>query len=180
MNEDDGESVRGYPDGVPLSQQPQFVRDFPTDIPADELVARREFIKFMTLTSGAFVTGQCWIGLAGQPQSGPFPRQRIASLAELRSQRVMEFRYPTKDDPCLLIALGADSIVAYGQKCTHLSCAVIPDLNRGELLCPCHHGHFEIAAGRPTAGPARRPLPLIHIEIQGDAVFAIGVELRTV
>jgi Rieske Fe-S protein len=57
---------------------------------------------------------------------------------------------------------------------------VIPDLSRGELLCPCHHGHFEIAAGRPTAGPARRPLPLIQIEVQGETVFAIGLELRTI
>ena len=69
--------------------------------------------------------------------------------------------------------------MAYSQKCPHLACAVIPDLDRQELICPCHNGHFEIEAGRPIAGPARRPLPRIQLEVAGDAIFATGVELRT-
>ena len=58
-----GEQDRDYPDGRPLSEQPRWRQDFPTDIPADDALARREFTKFLVLTSGAFVAGQCWIGL---------------------------------------------------------------------------------------------------------------------
>src|SRR5262245_21766720 len=178
MNADDAVR-RQYPDRLPLPMQPYWVRDFPTDVPDDELVARRAFIRFLVLTSGAFATGQCWIALMGRESGGPGPRQRIASLAELQAKRVIEFRYPTTDDPCLLIWIGANRIVAYGQKCPHLACAVVPDLGRSELVCPCHNGHFEIEAGRPVAGPARRPLPRIQIEVDSDSIFAIGVGLRT-
>jgi Rieske Fe-S protein len=180
MRTETSEAERIYPDGGTIAAQPRWTQDFPTDMPEDERVARREFVKFLVLTSGAFATGQCWIGLAGPPPSGPFPRKRIATTTELHSQRVIEFRYPTDDEPCLLISLGSDTIVAYGQKCSHLSCAVIPDLSRGELICPCHNGHFEIQAGRPTAGPPRRPLPLITIEVVVDEIYATGVELRTI
>ena len=180
MTADPTDRARSYPDGQPLDEQPLWNRDFPTDIPDDEQVARREFVKFMVLTSGAFAAGQCWIGLAGRRTPESLPRRQIATLTELKSSRVIGFRYPTDDDPCLLILLHDDRIVAFGQECTHLACAVIPDLRKNELHCPCHNGHFEIAGGRPIAGPPRRPLPRVLIEVENEAIFATGVELRTV
>jgi Rieske Fe-S protein len=180
MTADNADRPRDYPDRRPYSAQPQWVQDFPTDIPDDEQVARREFVKFMVLTSGAFAAGQCWIGLAGRRAPESLPRRQIATLPELKSSRVIGFRYPTDDDPCLLIMLDDDRIVAFGQECSHLACAVIPDLQRNELVCPCHNGHFEIAGGRPIAGPPRRPLPRVLIEVENEAIFATGVELRTV
>jgi nitrite reductase/ring-hydroxylating ferredoxin subunit len=181
MSLSDGDDARVYPNGRPLPDQPPWQKDFPTDIPEDDHVARREFVKFLVLTSGAFVAGQCWIAAAGAlRREGPFPRTRIATVAELESRRVIEFRYPDKHEPCLALCLGPGRYVAYGQKCTHLACAVVPHLNRGELHCPCHNGYFEANDGRPVAGPPRRPLPLVRLEVQGGEVFATGVELRTV
>ena len=29
----------------------------------------------------------------------------------------------------------------------------------GEMICPCHHGKFDVETGEPIAGPPRRPLP---------------------
>ena len=46
------------PDGRPYSDQPQWRNDFPIDWPQDEFVARRDFTKFLVLTSFAFVAGQ--------------------------------------------------------------------------------------------------------------------------
>jgi Rieske Fe-S protein len=170
-----------YSDGRHLADQPVWHRDFPTDIPDDDHVARREFVKFLVLTSGAFVAGQCWIAAASSLQKkGPFPRTRIGSVAELEAKRVIEFRYPDEHEPCLALCLGPGHYVAYGQKCTHLACAVVPHLDRGELHCPCHNGYFEAHKGRPIAGPPRRPLPLVKLEIVSGDVFATGVELRTV
>jgi Rieske Fe-S protein len=37
-----------------------------------------------------------------------------------------------------------------------------------------------MAEGRPIAGPPRRPLPRIKLAVREGAVYAIGVELRTV
>jgi Rieske Fe-S protein len=72
------------------------------------------------------------------------------------------------------------ALVAYGQQCSHLSCAVVPAPEQDRLRCPCHNGFFEIREGRPVAGPPRRPLPRIKLEVRGGVIYATGVELRTV
>ena len=178
-NSDNGE--RTYPDGRPLAEQPQWQRDFPTDVPDDHSLARREFTRFLVLTSGAFVAGQCWIaGLARYEPDESFPEQRIADDDAVPPKGVVEFRYPTADDPCLLIRLPEGGLVAYGQKCSHLSCAVIPEPEQGHLMCPCHKGYFEIHEGRPIAGPPRRPLPRVTLVVKDGGIYATGVEYRNV
>ena len=49
------------PDGRLDAEQPRWRDDFPIDLPQDEYVARRDFTKFMVLTSFAFAVGQLWI-----------------------------------------------------------------------------------------------------------------------
>jgi hypothetical protein len=39
---------------------------------------------------------------------------------------------------------------------------------------------FEVNDGRPIAGPPRRPLPLVTLEIRNGTVYATGFELRTI
>jgi Rieske Fe-S protein len=80
----------------------------------------------------------------------------------------------------VLVRTRADALVAYSQKCTHLSCAVVPRVDEGVIRCPCHEGLFDLQTGRPIAGPPRRPLPLIRVEVRGSRIFATGVEERTV
>lgn len=181
MSRSQGESDREYPDGRPASQQPRWRQDFPTDIPEDDAFARREFTKFLVLTSGAFMAGQCWIGLMSlQRDEKPLPEMQVAAERDVLPGGVVEFRYPTDDYPCLLIRLRNGRLVAYGQQCSHLSCAVIPEPEQGRLRCPCHNGYFEINEGRPIAGPPRRPLPRIKLELRDGVIYATGVELRTV
>jgi len=180
MNPPGGEQPREYPDKIPLPLQPHWRQDFPTDVPEDDHVARRDFVKFLVLTSGAFVAGQCWIAVAARRETGPLPRLRVTSVAELEAKRAVEFRYPDEHEPCLALCLGPGRYVAYGQKCSHLACAVVPHLDKGELHCPCHNGFFEVREGRPVAGPPRRPLPLVRLEVQDGVVYATGFEPRTV
>ena len=59
---DDAEQVTIAPDGRPADEQPVWRTDFPIDWPQDHFVERREFMKFMVLTSLAFVVGHLWIG----------------------------------------------------------------------------------------------------------------------
>jgi Rieske Fe-S protein len=145
-------------------------------------VARRDFAKFLVLTSGAFVVGQAWIATQSLVRSRRKPpgRAKIGSLSALSLGTAVMFTYPTEHDPCLLIRTRDDKLLAYSQKCTHLSCAVVPLLDEGILRCPCHEGIFDLATGRNIAGPPPRPLPAIELEVVGDDVFAIGVKERTV
>src|SRR6188474_1834177 len=57
----DAEQVTIAPDGRPMDEQPAWRTDFPIDWPQDHHVERRDFTKFMVLTSLAFTVGQFWI-----------------------------------------------------------------------------------------------------------------------
>jgi Rieske Fe-S protein len=178
----DAEDVTVAPDQRPMHEQPQWRRDFAIDWPEDNYVARRDFAKFLVLTSAAFVAGQGWIAansLLRKRRPAP-ARQMIGSLSALSPGSATMFAYPTEHDPCLLIRTRDDKLLAYSQKCTHLSCAVVPKLDEGILHCPCHEGIFDLATGRNIAGPPPRPLPAIELEVVGDDIFAIGVNERTV
>lgn len=170
------------PDGRPYHEQPQWRNDFPIDWPHDELVARRDFTKFLVLTSLAFAVGQVWIALQNfaRKRRGRPPVRPIARLDRIALGDTVTFAYPAPHDDCILVRTGEDRFVAFSQKCTHLSCAVTPDLNSNSLHCPCHHGVFDLATGRPLAGPPRRPLPRILLEIRDGVIYATGVEARTI
>jgi Rieske Fe-S protein len=178
----DPDDITVAPDQRPDAEQPRWRRDFPVDWPADGFVARRDFVKFLVLTSFAFVAGQSWIvakSLLGQRRALP-GRRKIASLSSLAAGAATTFRYPGEDDPCLLIRDHDGELRAYSQSCTHLSCAVVPDIDAGVLRCPCHEGYFDLRTGRNIAGPPPRPLPRIELETSGDEVYAVGIDKRTV
>jgi len=178
----DPEDVTVAPDQRPMGEQPRWRRDFSIDWPEDNFIARRDFAKFLVLTSGAFVAGQAWIAarsLVRHRRAAP-GRKRIASLAALPLGSATMFAYPGEHDACLLIRMRDGKLLAYSQKCTHLACAVVPRIDEGILHCPCHEGYFDLATGRNIAGPPPRPLPVIELEVAGDEVYAIAVTERTV
>ncbi len=169
-----------HPDGKSGADQPKWRQDFPIDIAQDEYVSRRDFAKFLVLTSGAMAVGQATlIGQSIARQSEKDEAIPIAHDSEIGVGRVIRFDYPRLGEACLLARLDDGKLVAFGQKCTHLSCAVIPDLPHGQFVCPCHHGHFDARTGRPLAGPPRRPLPRITLDIRDGVIYATGVELST-
>jgi Rieske Fe-S protein len=169
------------PDGRPYSEQPQWRNDFPIDWPHDELVARRDFTKFLVLTSLAFAVGQVWIAFQNfaRRRRGAPPIRPIAKLNQVPIGNAITFAYPEPHDDCILVRTGEQRFVAFSQKCTHLSCAVTPDVRNNCFHCPCHEGAFDLASGRPIAGPPRRPLPRINLEIRDGVIYATGVEVRT-
>jgi nitrite reductase/ring-hydroxylating ferredoxin subunit len=178
----DETEISTAPNGEPLATQPPWRKDFPIDWAVDQYVARRDFAKFLVLTSGAFVAGQAWIAaqnIARHKRPSP-PRTRIASVREMSVGTSRVFAYPTEHDLCLLLCVEKGVFLAYSQACTHLSCAVVPRIEDGVLHCPCHHGYFDLKTGRNIAGPPPRPLPRIELVVEGDDVFAVGVDERSV
>ena len=169
------------PDGRPLDEQPQWRKDFPIDWPHDQYVARRDFAKFLVLTSASFTAGQAWIAakqVSKQPEAPA--RARIARVADVAPGSSLQFTYPQPQDRCILVRARDGQFVAYSQECTHLSCAVIPEHDTGLLRCPCHEGFFDLATGRNVAGPPPRPLPRILLAIENGEIWATGVDERTV
>ena len=170
-----------YPNRRPAAEQPKWRRDFPIDDGVDEYVSRRDFAKFLVLTSGAMTAGQVYLVAQSAVRQAETPAEpmKIARADEVKVGDVVQFEYPHPGEPCLLARLDDGKLVAFGQKCTHLACAVTPDLPAGKFVCPCHKGYFDAETGRPLAGPPRRPLERITLEVRDGVIYATGVELRT-
>lgn len=177
----ESEQLTVAPDRTALETQPKWRQDFPIDWPQDHYVSRRDFTKFLVLTSFAFAVGQFWIGVQNyfrRRRSQP-PIQQIAQLDEIPVGGGRTFNYPLPHDSCVLVRTAESSFIAFSQKCTHLSCAVVPQPDRGRFYCPCHEGSFDLSTGAPIAGPPQRPLPRVTIETRGSVIYATGIELKT-
>lgn len=165
------------------STKPLWTEEFSVHASEDSYVLRRQFTKFLVLTSFGMVAGNAWIwmrSLFAEASPADPAAAVVARGSEVPVGGVKLFTYPTEHDPAILVRKQDGTLAAFSQKCTHLSCAVVPKLDEGILLCPCHEGVFELATGRNIAGPPPRPLPSIELEVAGDEIFAIGVKERTV
>src|SRR5262245_46792136 len=130
----DAEQVSIAPDWRPMDEQPAWRNDFPIDWPQDHYVERREFMKFTVLTSLAFPVGQLWIAVASWLRDrGSQDLVRLAAVADVPVGGTRTFAYPNEHDPCILVRSDERTFVAYSQKCTHLSCAVVPRVEDGVI-----------------------------------------------
>lgn len=159
---------------------PQWKEDFPVDWDDDHYVTRRELTKFLTLGSALLVCANGGLALLGRTNRvRQYESKRICAARTLEPGESFLFRYPTEDDPCILVRTRDGTLAAFSQICTHLSCAVVYRRADDRLFCPCHHGVFDCRAGTtgaaPLEGPPERPLPRILIEVRGGDVFATGV-----
>jgi len=178
MRPGDSEHLTVTPDGRFEHEHPRWRRDFPIDSVQERYISRRDFTKFMVLTSFAFVAGQFWILVQNffRSRKGAPPIQKIAAINDIPVGGFVTFSYPKGEKHCVLVRLSKASFVAYDQQCTHLACPVIPQPENDRLYCPCHEGFFDLETGRPLAGPPRRPLPRIILELRGNAIYATGMQ----
>lgn len=164
------------------STTPAWAEEFSVHAGEDAYVQRRQFTKFLVLTSLGMVAGNAWIWLKAVSGEEPheWPRVVIARASGIAPGTVRLFTYPTAADPCILVRRPGGEFAAFSQKCTHLSCAVYYSAERDRLECPCHEGYFSAANGRVLQGPPPRPLPQVALEQEGDDLVAVGLDLHGV
>ncbi len=157
---------------------PLWKDEFSVHTADERYVTRRQFSKFLVLTSLAMLVGQVWIVVKSwfAPQPAAAPQVPVMRKGEIGIGEVKLFTYPTPQDHCILVRTAPETYVAYSQKCTHLSCAVYYSRESNKLECPCHKGFFAVDDGRVRAGPPQRPLPRIELETRGEELVAIGVK----
>jgi Rieske Fe-S protein len=157
--------------------EPLWRDEFPVRTEDERLVTRRQFAKFLTLTSIAMAAGNVWILVKSWMRRAPaYPPVVVTIVGDVPIGGVKLFAYPTPNDPCILVRTSAETHVAYSQVCTHLSCAVFFSQETNRLECPCHKGSFSVADGSVVAGPPPRPLPRVVLERRGDALVATSME----
>src|SRR5262245_23103004 len=102
------------------SSKPLWQDEFPVFTADERYVNRRQFTKFLTLTSFGMFVGNLWIVAKSAFHRPPgYPRMTVAAIDEIAVGGVKTFAYPTPDDPCILVRTDYDSFVAFSQKCTH-------------------------------------------------------------
>jgi nitrite reductase/ring-hydroxylating ferredoxin subunit len=158
--------------------RPRWREDFPVRWDDDNYVTRRELAKFLTLGSGLLAGANVLIAFIGLTRDIPAgPVRRIAGVDDVPHGGSLLFRYPTDEDPCILVRDASGQFDAFSQICTHLSCAVVHQPADKTLGCPCHKGSFSSVDGRPVAGPPTRRLPRILIDQRGADLVATGIEV---
>ncbi|MBL8217786.1 MAG: Rieske 2Fe-2S domain-containing protein [Bryobacterales bacterium] len=159
-------------------QERLWREEFPTAAGEQGYVERRQFGKFLVLTSAAMFAGQLWLlarNWFAKPAGAPWPRKVVAKAGDLGVGQAKVFQYPGPQDNCLLVRLSETRYVAYSQKCTHLSCAVVYSAGNRRLECPCHEGYFSIEDGHVLQGPPPRPLPKVELETVDGQIVAGGI-----
>ncbi|MDF2903537.1 MAG: putative Rieske iron-sulfur protein [Bacillus sp. (in: firmicutes)] len=142
---------------------------------------RRGFMKTLVGAAGVFaVSSLPWGGLAAKELVGlgekEYKHKKITDVKALAIGDAVDFKFPGEHDDAILIRLSDEKYVAYQNACTHLRCPVFWVKEEGEMICPCHHGKFDVETGSPIAGPPRRPLPEIQIKVEKGAVYAVKVK----
>jgi len=115
----------------------------------------------------------------------PYPRLKIATLSDLQ-KGVFSTAYPDQFSPVQVLKLGAktvggvgpdEDIVAYSGLCTHMGCPVTYNPATRVFMCPCHYSHFDAATDAMLiSGPATQHLPRVVLEVEGQDIYAVGVQ----
>ncbi len=154
-------------------------------------LSRRQFL-FMGAVAVSMVALERVIpGRILYAQSASFDRERIASLRDLEVGVPVPFNYPYEQPIALnnLIKLGApggggigpdDDVVAFNTICPHmgfpLNGTYEPD---HQVMGPCgwHLSTYDLTRhGIIVAGHATQGLPQITLELDGDDIYATGVQ----
>ncbi len=158
----------------PAPIRPQWQEEFPYHWSADDLVTRRDTLRFLVSGSGALALASATLALTGAIREASVRRRLpIARVGELPENGAKVFSYPDAFADGILVNLPGKGLVAYSDVCTHLSCAVLYRAEQREFYCPCHDGRFDAFTGEVLGGPPNRPLPLIELSISGDTVYAV-------
>ncbi|QOY35169.1 ubiquinol-cytochrome c reductase iron-sulfur subunit [Anaerobacillus isosaccharinicus] len=99
----------------------------------------------------------------------------IAAQGDLAVGDSVAFSYPKEHDPALLIRISETEYRAYNIKCTHLMCPVYWEKEDWKLVCPCHHGFFDVEDGSVLAGPPQRALPTINLAFKDNGIYAVSI-----
>jgi Rieske Fe-S protein len=163
----------GMTEPVVAASGDDWRKEFPYPWSEDEIVTRRDTLRFLLAGSGALFAATGILAILGHLPSGPNVHAvAIAREGELGENEWKVFDFPDQYAQGILINLPGKGLVAYSDVCTHLSCAV-QYIGNNRLHCPCHEGLFDAASGNVLAGPPTRPLPMIQLAIENQTIYAV-------
>lgn len=152
----------------------QWREEFPYHWRGDDLVTRRDTLRFLVAGSGALFIATSALAITGSVRSSVDEHiVPIARVGEIGVNQSHVFTYPDQYAQGIVVNLPGKGLVAYSDVCTHLSCAVLYQADKQRFYCPCHDGVFDAYTGEVLAGPPPRPLPIIELDTAHGVVYAV-------
>ena len=140
-------------------------------IPPDEPhLTRRGFLEWLIAALAVFgglVAVDGVLAYLRPGVAGTWGAVEVAGVAEIPPGQAEAV--PFKGSSALVIHVG-DQFVACSALCTHEGCLVRWDAERGQIICPCHLGVFDVE-GNVVAGLPPRPLQKLRVEVVGDKLL---------
>ena len=139
-------------------------------------INRRTFCNGLLLSSSVVIVGTSFAEtISAQDSVLAYPPVKIEGAEKLIIGSALNFEYPTRNDPAILLRSAEGEYTAFSRKCSHAGCSVEFDAARRCLSCPCHRGAFDRRVGYVMHGPPQRPLDQIVLQVRrGGEVWAVG------
>jgi len=160
-------------DAVESDAAVDYVLRDPTAQEADRIFSRRELLKVGLVTSGV-LAGASVLGPLGLYLNAPADERFEDEIAVAQVDAVPvggAVARVVDGEDVVLIRRDEQHFVALSATCTHSEvCVVRWDPDRGQLLCPCHHGVFDLH-GNVVSGPPPRPLASRTVVVRDGNVY---------
>jgi Rieske Fe-S protein len=150
-------------------------------------ISRRDFVKLTTAAVGTFISAVIGLpaiayliepslkasGAAAWIPLGKMDAYEIGkpSLATFTRSKVNGWEKTVDSYGVFVLRKSETEVLAFSNKCTHLSCRVNWNQDQQQYLCPCHDAHFDIN-GKILAGPPPRPLDTFETKVE-DGTLSI-------
>lgn len=118
-----------------------------------------------------------------------YPRLSVIKMSALVEGEPVAFNYPLEEQPNMIVKLGTPAqggvgpdqdIVAFSVLCTHMGGSLrgrYSHEHKSMGPCPFHFSTFDLTKGGAIVhASATQHLPQVRLEVEGDEVFAVGMQ----
>ncbi len=116
--------------------------------------------------------------ILGAAPTVAFPKDTLNNIVRDRSRlnQLLLMRLEQASLAESMTPYNLDGLVAYSAVCTHTGCTVEGwDGERNLIICPCHGSAYDATkAAAVTLGPAPKPLAMLPLTVDGDALVVSG------
>jgi 3-phenylpropionate/trans-cinnamate dioxygenase ferredoxin component len=113
-------------------------------------------------------------GFRRRPPERAEPGARVTPVTLGSTSAVAQFGLTKFDASGYEIAVAnvEGTFYAFSDICTHLRCSLSEgELDGTTLECICHGSRFDVSTGDVLRGPAKRPVQVYAVRVQGDALM---------